>query len=186
MNQTLVIGDSFVEGVGAPVNKGWAYLLKENLQQDSVDVSGEGGDTTEKIIRRFPHVPYERYIVQIGTNDSRYRPSLKTSEIPEKKFRDNLSRIIKIINNANQEAKVIFVGLLFVDEIKTIPYKEDKVYKNTLLRQYDKYIAELCESSGFKYVSLESMLGELSFLSDGVHPSEKGHREIFKLVKQSL
>lgn len=186
MKKTLIIGDSFVEGVGAPVNKGWASLFKEYLCDDEVVVSGEGGDTTQKLVQRFPSIFYNNYIVQIGTNDSRYRPSIKACEVSPNEFKQNLAKITRRIKNMNQTANVTFVGLLFVDEVKTVPYKEDKIYKNTLLRQYDNYLSEFCASSSFTFITLESMFGKLEFLSDGLHPSESGHKEIFNLVKQGI
>lgn len=180
----LIIGDSFVEGVGAPSEKGWAYLLADKFPDHKFSISGLGGDTTEKILVRMPSDFYDYFFFQVGTNDSRYRPSKKGTEIAEKKFKKNLK---KILSGIKGESKAFFVGLLFVDERKTSPYKEDKVYSNVTLRRYDNLIKEFCESNEkAEYISLQEMLDNEDYLWDGVHPSERGHKEIATIVSSAL
>ncbi len=80
--RALIIGDSFVEGVGAPQGKGWAAWLARKLEPWVCEVAGEGGDNTGDLIARWPTQSYDTYVVQVGTNDSRFRPSLKGPQVP--------------------------------------------------------------------------------------------------------
>jgi lysophospholipase L1-like esterase len=182
----LIIGDSYVEGVGAKKNNGWAFLLKDKMSKYLFEISGTGGDHTEKILSRFPGKEYNIYIIQTGTNDSRFRPSKNEEEIPVQKFKNNLLEIINKIHAINSNAKIMFVGLLFVKEEKTSPYKPDKYYKNVIIRKYDKIIENFANEHKIMYVSLREMLKNKESVYDGLHPSENGHIKISQLVANKL
>jgi lysophospholipase L1-like esterase len=83
-------------------------------------------------------------------------------------------------------AKAFFVGLLFVDEDRTVPYKEDKIYKKFSIEQYDRVIENECSKSGATYISLRDVPKDRQYLFDGLHPSQKGHEEIAKRVLNAL
>ena len=174
----LLIGDSFVEGVGGKNSDGWAQHIKEKLNDYDVVVSGEGGDNTEKIIERWPKNPFDLVVVQVGTNDSRFRPSKGGHEIKPSQFTKNISKIIKLAKTKNRASSVILVGLLFVDEGLTVPYKEDKVYQNDGITKYDRLILEAAQKFGADYVSLNAIPTKSEFLSDGLHPSPEAHIKI--------
>lgn len=185
-NSVLIIGDSYVEGVGAKENEGWAFLLKRKYPNCNFTISGRGGDHTEKLLYRFPSKRYDIYIIQIGTNDSRYRPSRDEEEVPINHFQTNLSRLLKKIYVDNKNAKIMIVGLLFVNEEKTSPYKKDKYYKNRNIRKYDRYLKEFSKKDNIIYVSLDKMLKRKNSVLDGLHPSENGHVMISEIVAEKF
>lgn len=182
----LIIGDSYVEGVGAKKNEGWAFLLRNKMPKHIFEISGIGGDHTEKILNRFPEKKYDIYIIQTGTNDSRFRPSRNEEEVPIDKFKNNLLRIINKIYIINNNAKIMLIGLLFVKEEKTSPYKPDKYYKNFIIRKYDNKLIDFAQENNITYVSLGKMLQNKDSVHDGLHPSENGHVMISQIVAKEL
>ena len=185
-NRVLIIGDSYVEGVGAKKNKGWAFLLKEKFPNYDFTISGIGGDHTGKLLSRFPSKRHDIYIIQTGTNDSRFRPSIKEEEVPIKQFDNNLLEVLEKIHAVNKHAKIMLIGLLFVNENQTSPYKADKYYKNYNIRKYDQCLKEFSIKYSIRYVSLGMMLKNKDSVLDGLHPSEKGHVIISQIVAEEF
>lgn len=181
----LFIGDSFVEGVGAPAGRGWAHLVAENLSPAVSTIAGQGGDTTVHLLNRWPRTPYGNYYVQVGTNDSRYRPSLKGAEVSIRSFERNLRQIVRLARR-NSGARITFVGLLFVDETRSVPFKPDKIYTNDLIRSYDSVVRKVCSAERCGYITLDSIPRGNTFLADGVHPSEECHLRISQLVLDNI
>ena len=186
MNKCLIIGDSFVEGVGGTNTRGWAHKVSKFLNGYSVKLSGAGGDNVDDLIERWPNEIFNLYIIQVGTNDSRFRPSMSSHEVSESAFRDGLKKIFNLVRSGNIDAIMIFVGLFFADEAKTVPYKEDKIYNNISLKKFDELIESFCASSGASYISLDEINRDLSLLSDGIHPSPEGHSKIANIVVNNL
>jgi lysophospholipase L1-like esterase len=182
----LIIGDSFVEGVGGVDSCGWAHEIQRSFPDFEFVVSGEGGDNTVKLLTRWPKSKFNIIVVQIGTNDSRFRPSISDHEITPGRFSSNLSKIIGKARRRNSAKSVLLVGLFFVDEGLTVPYKEDKIYQNDSIKKYDSLIERAASSNSAKFVSLSSVERNNSLLADGLHPSPDGHAQIATLVSKSL
>ena len=97
-NHILIIGNSFVEGVGADGKNGWAQILSTQYKSN-MTISGVGGDTIKKILARFPKIldkKHQLVILEVGINDSRYRPSLKSREVELTEFLRGLNKFYNI------------------------------------------------------------------------------------------
>lgn len=182
----LVIGDSFVEGVGGKNTSGWAHAVAAKLSGHVVEISGEGGDDTVKLLARWPKGVYNIVIIQIGTNDSRFRPSRGGPEVAPDKFKANLKKILDASKKINNASYIIVVGLFFVDEALTVPYKEDKVYKNVSIRRYDDIIKKVAKKKGTIYIAISDIATDASLLYDGLHPSDRGHALISARVQDVM
>ena len=182
----LIIGDSFVEGVGGDESIGWAQVLENEFSNFAITISGEGGDNVDKLHNRWPSQSYDVVIIQIGTNDSRFRPSLGNHEVKLDKFENRLEALVSNCRSTNKAQKVILVGLFFVDERLTVPYKADKIYNNAGLHKFDKGIRRVAEKTNSEFVALNPLPTDFSYLSDGLHPSNSGHAFIAERVKDSI
>ena len=179
----LVLGDSFVEGVGSS-SGGWAKMLADSRPADDVTVSGVGGDNTVKLLARTAPFDSQRFdcvLIEVGLNDSRYRPSKDGSEVPIAEYADNLSTLARYFQERG--ATVTFVGLTRVDEGVTRPYKEDKHYINTELARYDEVLRKTANACDANYIGVPALADESGMLFDGVHPSEHGHRILVDVIQ---
>ena len=185
----LVIGNSFVEGVGATDKKGWAFLLKEEAPLHDFILSGVGGDNILKILNRVSNVPniqFDIVILEVGLNDSRFRPSLQDNEVPLNSFSEKLMEFHLFFKSKNEKCENIFLGLTHVNEGLTNPYKKDKHYLNDLIEQYDGAVKKVASQIGARYFSVPVLADNLNNLSDGLHPSDTGHALIKEFVKNQL
>ncbi|MEL6643318.1 MAG: GDSL-type esterase/lipase family protein [Pseudomonadota bacterium] len=186
--RVLIIGDSFVEGVGATGKQGWAQLLRDARDDDAeFTLSGIGGDTIAKILNRqseFFGNSYSKVVLEVGLNDSRYRPSREENEIPISNFGAGVGRFIELWRSNG--SNVLLIGLTRVDETKTVPYKQDKVYRNALIDIYDKCLAEVAISHGARYLPVPKLNDTAEALDDGLHPSDIGHKRIRSAVEGAI
>jgi lysophospholipase L1-like esterase len=181
----LVIGDSFVKGVG-DTHGGWAARLSQ-LSATPIDVSGQGGNTSDDLVQRmnvFVGGAYSQVLVQIGLNDSRIRPSDSVEQVPEARFRHNLLEIAKAFQATG--AAMAFLGLTHVDEARTRPFKVDKEYRNDRIDLYDGVIRDVTRQCDAAYVPVPKLADDLRNLSDGLHPSPRGHEQIVAAVAAHL
>ncbi len=182
----VITGDSFVEGVGGS-NGGWAQMLSRRLTDISVEIFGIGGHTTRELKQRSADEIGDDaalVIIGIGINDSRIRPSLGQNEVPLEDFGANVNEIVS--NAVRSGAACIVVGLTTVDELQTTPFKEDKIYKNNSMSEFDAVLRTTALNAGASYVGLPSLAAIPDALADGLHPSNTGHRMILESVEPEV
>lgn len=197
MNRTIMfVGDSFVEGVGDIVQGGWTRRVGHVLAKEGWNSihKGVGGDNIRSMLNRLPedlvsNVPYA-VVVQVGINDSRVRPSLgNLNEVPMQEFSAALVTLQAIITR-KKIARLFVMGLTPVDEKRTRPYKEDKIYLNRHVRRYEHIIGSFCRLKRHFFVPLFDRFvdagGAAELTLDGLHPSPKGHELIAKLFEASF
>jgi len=183
MSTLAFVGDSFVEGVGDEQHGGWTRRIVEQLPPGWHTVhKGIGGDNIRAILNRLyddvlVHDP-QVVVVEVGINDSRIRPSFgNLNEVPSREFEVSLDTLGRILEAGSR--KLVLVGLTPVDETRTNPYKEDKIYLNEWIRRYDGLLGEFARSRGAPFVSLYdefvSRGGPRELTVDGLHPSPAGH-----------
>lgn len=184
----LVIGDSFVEGVGATDKIGWAQSMENSSNQVAeLVVSGIGGDTIVKILDRhieFFEMSFEKVVLAVGLNDSRYRPSKNANEVPRQSFIDGIRQFVELWQSKG--AKVYLIGLTRVDEDRTDPYKEDKIYRNALVEDYDECLVEVAVSTQATYVAVSKLNDLKEGLCDGLHPSDLGHQKLLSCIEGAI
>lgn len=182
----LIIGDSFVEGVGG-TDGGWAQDFARGAADSEVVTSGIGGDNTEDLLSRYrAHLSFEPQltVVQIGLNDSRYRPSRNGNEISPEQFRSNLISLVRAFRDV--PSMVMLVGLTTVDESLADPYKEDKHYKNAQIAKFDEIVRQVAADLEAHYVAGPDLAGGDDLLSDGLHPNDNGHAIILHEVLAAI
>jgi len=183
----LITGDSFVEGVGAS-GSGWAQqFATEQSSHAKVAVHGVGGQSSADLLTRIDGelaMAPDIVIVNIGTNDSRWRPSLGGHQVALSDFRRNLETLIARIGQCR--AQPVFVSLTRVDEARTDPYKDDKIYRNAYLEIYAEAIADTVPAHGGHVLAVPALATAPGTLSDGLHPSDHGHSLLLVAIRSGL
>jgi lysophospholipase L1-like esterase len=154
-------------------------------------------ETTEKVLERFEFETKARYasrkekiiIFAIGINDSEFIHSENNFLVLEKKFKENIQKLINIAQKFSP--KIIFVGLTPVDESKVnpIPWYKDRSYRNEHIKKFNDIIKSVCEENKIYFIEIFENLIKTDYkklLKDGVHPNSRGHRKIFEIVKDFL
>jgi acyl-CoA thioesterase I len=199
MTRILVFGDSIAYGAWDREG-GWVQRLRKSL--DERNLKGDGfyciiynlgvsGDTTADLLERLESETKQRIredeetilIFAIGANDTQFFHGKKMSRCRPDEFKGN---ILKIIKQARKySSKVVFVGLFPIDEKKTVPWDEEKSFKNEYLKRYDGIIKSVCKENGIHFVDIFGKIIKSDYsklLEDGLHPNSYGHHKIFEVV----
>lgn len=205
MPQILVFGDSETYGAW-DTEGGWVGRLRKFLDEKIIASRqkfycliynlGIDGDTTENLLKRFDFEARQRLqeketiiIFAIGGNDSVLIHEEDSSMIPPEKFKENLQKLIEFARKFS--SKIIFVGLVPIDESKTAPVSWDKEmnYRNAHICLYDEIIKSVCLENNVYFVEMFEKFkeGDYKHLSeDGLHPNSEGHRIIYETVRGFL
>jgi len=152
-------------------------------------------ETSEKLIKRFeleaaartsPGFEEENItIISIGTNDAQFLRSENKTRVSENKFEKNIRKLISLARKFS--SKIIFIGLIGVDESKVnpIPWAPDKSYKNEYIKKYDDLLEKICNDENVYYIKLFGKIPK-ELLEDGCHPNSEGHKMIFEIIKKFL
>ncbi len=188
-----VFGDSIVWGASDEEMGGWVERLRTLfLRGNDIEVYNLGisGNNTEKLIKRFEDEAKYRgadiLIFSIGTNDSQYIESKNNPRVSLKKFKKNIEYLIKKSRKITN--KIIFIGLIKVDESKTMPVPwsdEKKYYDNENILKYNSVISEVCLEKNVYFLDIYNFLNN-DDLDDGLHPNSNGHNKIFEKVRDYL
>ncbi len=179
------MGDSLTEGYGIPQTTRWSDLLQRDLEIEIIN-QGISGDTTAGMLARFQtDVLSEKpthVIIMGGTNDLSFGLSPKLI----------LSNYHSMLRHARRAGIITIIGLpttIFHEGIKD----EDDPLLFTPLLQLSKQIDAFREQLEIYAKDQELPLIDFSknmtpelFLSDGVHPNEKGNLVMMKNAKSVL
>lgn len=201
----LVFGDSITYGAW-DTDGGWVQRLRKFLDEKTLIEEdfyclvynlGVSGDTTEDLLERFEFETKQRMrekegttiIFSIGGNDATFINNKNQCQISQEKSKENIQKLIKLAEK--YASKILFVGLLPADELKTIPipWAPDKSYKNKHIIQYDKIIKSVCQENEILFVDIFDKFMNSDYknlLEDGQHPNSAGHQKIFEIVKKFL
>jgi len=199
MNGILIFGDSITAGRGVEKGKSWVGRLcrvfdEKNKYNFIVYNLGVPGESTVELLERFKVECQSRtrrqciddsfiVVLNIGLNDSKCLNSFDNPKTPTDVFRKNINKLISIAKQYTK--KTIFVGLIPIDEEKTVP--ASNVYlNNKRVEIYNRIIEECCNQRNILFLNLfKDWLKQnyKIFLSDdGLHPNELGHQKIFEKV----
>ena len=168
----LILGDSLTEGYGVP--KAAAYparlqeLLTERKHKVEVINGGSSGSTSASALSRLRwHLKAKPdiMILALGANDG-------LRGIPVSSTEKNLGRTIK----AAQEAgiRVILAGM-------KLPYNYADKYRSEFEAMFERLHKK--HNTGFIPFLLDKVGGNPQYnLSDGIHPNERGHRQLAQTV----
>jgi lysophospholipase L1-like esterase len=199
----ILFGDSIGFGVGDYENGGWATQLRlfidrsqKNKAHNLINLS-ISGDTTRGLLNRMEREaklrmrdksPEEfRFLIAIGTNDSRVNKDDLENDISKEEFRENILKLIKIAEKLSKE--IVLIGLVPVYEPQTTPFKENKHYIVSRMEEYNRVLREVAQERELKFVDMfaDWKTKDLEILfADGLHPNTEGHKMIFETVKKAL
>ncbi|MBI4176480.1 MAG: hypothetical protein HY518_04695 [Candidatus Aenigmarchaeota archaeon] len=202
--QILIFGDSITYGAWDEKG-GWASRLraftdkKHNFGQTSPLVYNLGvdGDTTEGLLKRLDSEARPRMwpdsetiiIFDIGSNDSLFVHSTKRNMVSKEKLEENTRKLIGLARKITP--KVVFLGMIPIDEARTVPLSWDKnlSYKMEYIKAYKECIKSVCRKRRTGFIDLFEEWMRLDYkkmLKDGIHPDSRGHELIFNSVKEFL
>jgi len=201
-----IFGCSIAHGCWDYKYGGWVARLKKFLEQKRVSDKERylvynlsiSGNTAEDVLKRFEiecksvgKEDFDFIIFSVGTNDSLFifdENHLTTS--PEK-FKEDIQKLIKLARKFTK--KIIFIGLLPVDETKTtpLPWKANRYYKNEYILKNNEILKEVCKENNVYFIEMFEDWKKLNYKDlldyyDGLHPNSKGHEKIFETVKDFL
>ncbi len=194
MEQTICIfGDSITWGAHDDDCGGWAnrlqaYCFASHERPDIYNL-GVPGDTTRDVLQRLENEMIARepthVLFAIGINDSQFNTQSKESKTSLNEFKKNIGAIVNIAET--KKVTVAFMGLIRVDEAKTLPrlHRPEVSYGNQRIAEYDKAIQDFCKQKNIPYLEVSSLVDKEE-LPDGLHPNAAGHKKVFEVVKKFL
>lgn len=173
----LFLGDSLSEGLGVDKNEAFPKLveimIKKELKQEITVINGgvSGSTTSDGLARLKWYMKKKPTLVflALGANDGLRGLNLNESQ-------KNLEKIISYAQENN--AKVLLAGML-------IPPNYGEDYG----AQFKKMYKELQVKYNLKYMPflLDGIAGKEEYNQrDGIHPNEKGHKQIAKNVYEFI
>jgi acyl-CoA thioesterase I len=186
-----VFGDSIAWGAGDTQHGGWVTLMRNYFEEQDkgVDVYNLGicNDTTAGLLERFEVEAKARkpklIIIAIGINEERLTTAISSPATLPIEFEQNLSKLLSTAKKFT--SKVVFVGLTRVDETRTTPWEDGRLYTIKSSTQYNSAIEKFCKENKLKFISLEGVLGD-GELEDGLHPNTEGHARIFNCIRPEV
>lgn len=153
----VAFGDSLVEGVGSTKGNDFVSVMERKLQIEIVN-KGHRGDTTADGLTRVDEVLSEEpgvVVLLLGGNDALRRLSKKTTF-------ENLGAIIERLQSSG--AVVLLLG----------------VQGGVLVDGYEADYRALAKKYKTGYVPnvLDGLVGHAEYMSDGIHPNDRGYEII--------
>ena len=161
----IAFGDSLVLGVGSTESGGFIKMLSKDLRIPIINL-GVSGDTTQSALVRLGQISKYKpkvVIVLLGGNDF-------LQKAPEEQIFKNLDQIVVAIHRTG--AVILLVG----------------VEGHILTSGHEKLFRELAERRGTAYVPdiLDDIFGQDDFMSDNLHPNDRGYRIMADRIKPVL
>lgn len=157
----VAFGDSLVAGKGASQDCDFVTLVSEEVGEPIINL-GVPGNTTYDGLKRL-HLVLEKkpkvVLVLLGGNDYFH-------EIPQEETFKNIDTIVTKI----QEKGAVVVLLGIQGGILTDPY--DKDFRNIARKRGTLYVSNV----------LDGLIGNEDFMSDQVHPNDRGYRMVANKV----
>lgn len=172
----LCIGDSLTYGYGVSFSKNWVELLKKNTGIKTVNL-GTNGDTSGYMLERsrrnyIPNYgePGDIAIIMGGANDTLMYGANS----------NDVGNIVKIAEQCKSQMIDVIIGIEPGFRKSEYPFY-GPMDPEKLNENYDRFadaLIEKCSEKGFEYVDFRSILSDPKLFSDGVHPTEEGHKII--------
>ena len=202
MVKILVFGDSISWGAFDKEKGGWVERLKsfylKDYEKNKVaiyNLGTSGSDTNGTL--KYLEYDIKRLIelveintkdlillFSIGSNDPYYTNTKNNINIKQSQFIKNIEKIIEI--GKKHTNKIVFTGLMKVDDNLTQPWTANEFWDNQDIIEYDKIIENICKEQNIDFIPLINLLNIENDLEDGLHPNSKGHTKIYNCVKKYL
>lgn len=174
----LFFGDSITAGYGVGEDQAFPAFIQQKI--DSLDWNykavngGSSGETSAGGLRRIDWVlqqPVSVFVLELGGNDG-----LRGIDLDATK--DNLQNIIEKVESKYPDAKIIITGM-------QVPPNLGPEYT----QQFKEMYPELAEENDTKLIPyfLDDLGGDSELMqSDGIHPTEEGHKLLAEKVWEVL
>lgn len=200
----VIFWDSITEGFFDYKKGGWANRLKIDFWKKfpyefdvmNYGISAYTSDHVVKNFKSFFNAVSKRQawkekesilIVAIGINDSaRYVSDKRKKQVPSLKFKENLEKIASYISVEKLIKEVVFIGATPVNEKKSNKDDEEFWYYNSDIESYNTIIKHFCEIHNYHYIEVADTVKKADLKIDGLHPSSKWHKKIYKVIKKYL
>lgn len=170
----LFFGNSLTAGYGLDTEQAFPALIQDRLDSLGYDYSainsGLSGETTSAGLNRLNWVLDQRvdiFVLELGANDG-------LRGIPLDETRENLQKIIDLVQEKNPETKIVLAGM-------QIPPNMGSDYTS----QFRQIFPDLAQQNNVALIPflLEGVAGnpELN-LEDGIHPTAEGHKIVMENV----
>ncbi len=174
----LCLGDSLTEAYGVPSNKGWVYLLEQELRINIIN-AGISGDTTTGMLGRCEsllkeHQPTHLLILG-GTNDILFG------------LKDEF--IISNIHAMSRHAKFYDVECIVGIPTSIINENRFNFLKESVTERiinFQEVLIEYCKEDEKDVIDFSVYINPEHYLEDGVHLNESGHIEMKNVVSTLL
>ncbi len=153
----IAFGDSLVEGVGSTEGNNFVTLLSQKIGQPIINLGKSGDTTADGLLRMSDLDKYNPKIVIILLGGNDY-----LRKIPMDETHKNLSSIIE--NIESRGAIVLLLGIrggVFKDNFKT-------EFNNLRDTYHTAFVSDV----------LNGLIGNPQYMSDSVHPNDKGYSMI--------
>lgn len=171
LNRPLVVlGDSLATGYGS--SKGFTYYLREEMNQEVINL-GKNGQTTGHALKRIDEViSYDPSVIllELGGNDYLKRIPVRETEV-------NLTEIIEKLDDGK---RVIFLTEFYpANNILSLFIKVPK-------KEYDNMFKRLSEGKNIYLV--DNIWSDVwgKEMSDEVHPNTKGYENMGHNILNSM
>lgn len=191
----IVLSDSLGQGFHDTQAGGWVERLKTHLFKEGEDIVfnlSVSNFTTRDIITLINRGELEPrikngfgkpliIILSIGSNDSGMllKEGIEEPIVDIKDFGNNLRVIKSLLKERN--ANIIVMGLMKVDETRSLPVEWDKnlFYYNKRVEEYNRTLEYFSSENSLAFVKLHD---KEPWLSDGVHWTPEVHGYVFEKV----
>ncbi len=172
IKKLVCIGDSLTAGYGVNTDKSWPALLEKKLQIE-VGNAGISGDTTAGILARFEKDVLQsspsHVCIMGGTNDVWLGMD----------FPILIGNILAMVRQANHYGIQPIIGIP-PQAINAKDNRSDNIfmeYKDYILKlnNYAFVLKKFCKRDQQVFVDFHTFTQKEYYLSDGLHPNEKGH-----------
>lgn len=189
-----IFGDSIIWGAWDKEYGGWVNrlnILCQKTDENKIIYNlGIPSETTTKLLLRIENECKVRkpdaIIISIGINDALYLKNKKCTQTNTDELVKNIEKIINICKTYTEN--ILFIGLTAVNEEYTIPIKwnNNEIYLNKNIDIYNNKIKECCNQNKVDFINIIDILEINDLSEDGIHPNEKGHEKIFKIIKRKI
>jgi acyl-CoA thioesterase-1 len=170
----LILGDSLTAGYGLDPSLAYPALLQQRVDEASLDYeivnAGLSGDTSAGGLRRIDWLlknPVDIFLLELGANDG-------LRGIPLESTKNNLQGIINRVKAEYPSVKIMIAGMM-------VPPNLGPEYSS----QFASLFQELARENNAELIPflLDGVAGNPDLnLSDGIHPTPKGHNIIAETV----
>lgn len=180
--QVVCFGDSITYGAKVDGHSWVWYLSQQHHDIDFVNAGRSGRKTSDKkellpVLEKYPDADY--YLIFLGVNDLKDGTDSMVNDCIE-----NMKWMIREIRKANDKATIVLlaptdINLNTMDQVNV----NKKYNENTKHSLYvlEKRYSELAKQEHSGFISLLHAVSKSNYV-DGLHPGEKGQKEIAKIL----